>query len=141
MMIPIAPNVPAHQARSPAAQLIAPPAQPEPNGSYPDRIVLRARGRVHPVRVDDVVMLDSEAPYLVVHTALGTIRVRASLSDVEKMLDPDHFARVHRGTVVRIDQVAEVIQRDRGDCDLRLRNGMMTRLARRRAPSFARAIG
>ena len=55
----------------------------------------------------------------------------ATLTELETGLDPGRFVRIHRGTLVRLDQVREVIPASHGDYDLVLREGDVLKLSRR----------
>ncbi|EQD26044.1 response regulator receiver protein, partial [mine drainage metagenome] len=46
-------------------------------------------------------------------------------------LDPAQFLRVHRGHLLRADQIVSVTPRAHGDADLRLRDGSTLLLSRR----------
>ncbi|EQD55176.1 response regulator receiver protein, partial [mine drainage metagenome] len=46
-------------------------------------------------------------------------------------LDPAQFLRVHRGHLVRADQIVSVTSRAHGDAELRLRDGSTLLLSRR----------
>jgi two-component system LytT family response regulator len=56
---------------------------------------------------------------------------RATMAELEAGLDPERFARIHRGTLVRVDCVREVVPASHGDYDVLLRDGTSLRLSRR----------
>jgi two-component system LytT family response regulator len=53
------------------------------------------------------------------------------MAELEAGLDPAVFARIHRGTLVRIECVREVIPAAHGDFDVVLDDGTELRLSRR----------
>ncbi len=57
--------------------------------------------------------------------------MRATLAELEAGLDPARFARIHRGMLVRLDCVREVIPSTHGDCDVVLDDGAVLKLSRR----------
>ena len=61
----------------------------------------------------------------------STHLVRATMAELEAGLDAAAFARIHRGTLVRIDCVREVIPAAHGDFDVVLDDGTELRLSRR----------
>ncbi len=65
------------------------------------------------------------------HLADATHLVRATLAELEAGLDPAVFARIHRGTIVRLDCVREVIPAAHGDFDVVLTDGAVLKLSRR----------
>jgi len=68
-----------------------------------------------------------------VHTRRGIHTLRATLESLEARLDPAHFARVHRSTVVNIDQIAEIQPWFHGDYTVRLMDGSEIAWSRRYA--------
>ena len=91
------------------------------------RLVARLGDSYHVVRVDDVDWLEAEGNYVRLHTAGGTHLMRSTLRDLEGMLDPKRFVRIHRGTVVNIERVASIRPVSHGDCDVILRSGRSLR--------------
>jgi two-component system LytT family response regulator len=43
-----------------------------------------------------------------IYTADNTLILRETMKDLEKRLDPRRFQRVHRSTIVNLDQVKQV---------------------------------
>lgn len=70
------------------------------------------------------------ANYAELHLAKAT-HVRATMAELEAGLDPTTFARIHRGTLVRLDCVREVIPSAHGDYDVLLNDGTTLTLSRR----------
>jgi DNA-binding LytR/AlgR family response regulator len=48
--------------------------------------------------------------------------VRRSIKDLEQQLDPTQFWRVHRGTIVRVDQIVKAKRDLRGRYSISLRS-------------------
>jgi two-component system LytT family response regulator len=63
--------------------------------------------------------------YVRLHCGAASYLLRQSVGGLEARLDPRHFARVHRSTIVRIDQLA--VLETAGGLAIGLRDG--TRLA------------
>lgn len=108
---------------------------------FRSHLFVRVEGQVEPLAVDDIVWLEAKRPYVLVHLIDRTVPVRASMTRVESHLDPDRFLRVHRSTIVRVDRIAQMTRRERGDYDLRLADGATVRLARRRAGRLISVVG
>jgi len=90
---------------------------------YLDRIGVRSIGRVEQVRVSDILWLEAAGNY--VNLCLGARQVlhRMPLSRLEALLDPAVFLRVHRGAIVRRDQVGRLETVGDGSYRLVLRCG------------------
>jgi two-component system LytT family response regulator len=92
---------------------------------------VRTRDRFLIVPAAEVRWIGAAANYAELHLARGTHLVRATLNELEAGLDPTRFARIHRGTLVRLDCVREVIPASHGDYDVVLDDGTPLKLSRR----------
>lgn len=73
-----------------------------------ERIFVRHRDRIVPVRVEDIARLEAADDYVTVHAGGHTYLVSLSLADLERRLDPTRFRRVHRSHVVNLDHVVSL---------------------------------
>jgi len=73
------------------------------------------------VPVDEVVFFQADQKYTTVATAGRDYLVRKSIKELEQALDPDKFWRIHRGIIVRVDQIAAAKRDLRGRFTLTLR--------------------
>ncbi|MEQ1833919.1 MAG: LytTR family DNA-binding domain-containing protein [Candidatus Eisenbacteria bacterium] len=97
-----------------------------------ERFAVRTRDRYVLVPAADVHWIAAAGNYAELHTSDGaTHLVRSTLTELEAGLDPVRFARIHRGTLVRLDQVREVVPATHGDYDLVLLDGTILKLSRR----------
>jgi two-component system LytT family response regulator len=107
-------------------------APPGPDGARRiERFAVRTRDRFVIVPAADVRWIGSAANYAELHLAGATHLVRATLAELEAGLDAARFARIHRGTIVRLDCVREVIPASHGDYDVVLDDGTALKLSRR----------
>ena len=74
------------------------------------------------VPVDEVVYFRADAKYTSVVTRDKEHLVRRAISKLESQLDPDKFWRIHRGIIVRVDQIASASRDLRGRYVLTLRD-------------------
>lgn len=96
-----------------------------------ERFAVRTRDRFVIVPARDVRWIGSAANYAELHAAGATYLVRATLAELEAGLDAEAFARIHRGTIVRVDCVREVVPSVHGDFDVVLDDGAVLRMSRR----------
>jgi two-component system LytT family response regulator len=64
------------------------------------------------------------------HAAGQTHVLRATMKELEEMLDPRLFQRVHRSTIVNLARVAALRPHLNGECFLRLQSGQEIKLSR-----------
>lgn len=105
-------------------------------GRRPTRIATQSGQRFHLIDVADIERLEASRNYVLVHTAGGEYLTRATLTSLEKRLDPSEFLRVHRGHVVRIDAVKAVDRLGSGDVSVRMRDDAEVPIARGRRREF-----
>jgi two-component system LytT family response regulator len=98
---------------------------------YLSRFVVKTRGRVLLVKIDDVDSLEASGNYVELRSGKQSYLVRETLNDVERKLDPQRFARVHRSTIVNLDRVQELQPWSHGDFIVVLKDGTKLRLSRR----------
>jgi two-component system LytT family response regulator len=92
-----------------------------------ERLVVKSRGRVYFVRVDEIDWIETAGHYLVLHVAREEHVIRERIKALDERLDPDRFVRIHRSIIVNIDRVKELAPTFHGEYELELRDG--TRLA------------
>lgn len=86
-----------------------------------DRLSARVGDRVDVLRVRDVVFFRAENKYVVAYTAGASYVLTQTLDQLERELDPQRFARVHRSVIVSLDAVASIEAGFAGTFSLRLR--------------------
>ena len=109
-------------ARTPVAVLPAP--------RYLEKFSVRIGHRTLFIRVDSVAWIGADGDYAALHAGERTYIVRESLHQLARQLDPSRFVRVHRSSIVRLDQVAEMQPLTNRDAMLRLHDGTPVRVSR-----------
>jgi two-component system LytT family response regulator len=106
------------------------PAAAVERPAYLTRLSFRQDDHSVIVNVADVVWIEAEDYYVLVHTREGRHLVRAPLASFEGRLDPQQFVRVHRAAIVNIQDVREV--HDAGGLLLVLSDGSHVPVSRAR---------
>jgi len=102
---------------------------PAPDGCA-DRFAVREHGRIVFVAADAIEAVESAGNYVVLAAPPHRHLLRTSLTEIAAQLDPDRFARIHRGTIVRLDRVRSLAPEAHGDCEVRMASGARYRLSR-----------
>jgi two-component system, LytTR family, response regulator len=105
------------------------PAAPE-RPAYLARLSFRQDDHTLVVNVDEVIWIEAEDYYVLVHTRRGRHMVRTPLASFEERLDPQRFIRVHRAAIVNVQDVREV--HDVGGLLLVLSDGSQVPVSRSR---------
>jgi two-component system LytT family response regulator len=96
-----------------------------------ERISVRSIGRVEQVRVADILWVESAGNYVKLCLAAREVLHRIPLSRLETLLDPAVFLRVHRGALVRREQIGALATVGDGSYRLSLRCGAQLAVSER----------
>lgn len=105
-----------------------------------DRLVARVGERDVIIPVGEVELITADDVYAAVHAWRRRYLVRTPLDELERLLAPDRFLRVHRSYIVPVASVVAVRRRGSGVV-LELRNGSTVPVSRRRRGELARLHG
>ena len=78
------------------------------NAAYLKWIKVRHGEEVRLISVEDIYYFKAEDKYTVVKTREGESLIKKSIRLLNEELDPDHYWRIHRGTIVNVNQIAKV---------------------------------
>jgi len=106
-------------------------ADVDPAANRFEKIInIKDRGQIFRVEVDDIERTDAAGDYMCIYTAAQTLILRETMKDLEKRLDPRRFQRVHRSTIVNLDNVKSVKPHTNGECFLVLGSGTQIKVSR-----------
>jgi len=91
--------------------------------AYATRFLIRDTRDLYFVATDDVEWADAQGNYVRLHAGGKSHMLRRSFSDFEASLDPRKFVRIHRSTIVNLEQVARLTPEGHGEYTITLRNG------------------
>lgn len=111
------------------ARLVAALA-PADCAGYRDRIVVKNGGRLILVRTRDIEWIEAEGNYALIHSGGESHLVRETIANLEGQLDPAHFRRIHRSTIVNVDRIREIRPQAHGDARVILETGAQLTLSR-----------
>ena len=94
------------------------------------RLMVKSRGRIYFVRIDDIQHIEAAGNYVSLWVAGTEHLIRETLNAIEKQLDPEKFVRIHRSTIVNIEFVREIQSQSSGDYILLMRDGRKLTLSR-----------
>jgi len=118
-----------------------PPAEEEiATTRYEKLINVKDRGQIFRVDVDTIERIDAAGDYMCIYTADNSLILRETMKDLEKRLDPRTFQRVHRSTIVNLDQVRQVKPHTNGECFLVLESGAKVKVSRSYRDVVARFV-
>ncbi len=79
-----------------------------PAGEKLRRIVIRDRGEIHIIPVEDVSYLEAQDDYVMIYTGNRRFLKQKTMKFFEENLDEMQFLRVHRSYIVKLDRVDRI---------------------------------
>jgi two-component system LytT family response regulator len=116
------------------------PAEDENAGRYERMINIKDRGQIFRVDVDTIEHIEAAGDYMCIYTGDNSLILRETMKDLERRLDPRVFQRVHRSTIVNLDQVRQVKPHTNGECFLVLDSGAEVKVSRSYRDVVARFV-
>ena len=109
-----------------------PAAQGAPHAArrYASMLPIRVGRETIRLDVGTIDWIDAAGDYMCVHAAGQTHVLRATMKELEQMLDPQVFQRVHRSTIVNLARVRSLRPHLNGECFLKLESGQEVKLSR-----------
>jgi two-component system LytT family response regulator len=108
---------------------------------YAARLTARRRDTLTVVAVDDVDWIEGADDYACLHVGARRHLTDDRLRELEGMLDPARFVRVHRSALVNLGRVREIEEGRWGDAVAVLRDGTRVRVSRTRRAALMAALG
>ena len=116
------------------------PAEEENLGRFEKLINVKDRGQIFRVDVDTIEHIEAAGDYMCIYTGDNSLILRETMKDLERRLDPRVFQRVHRSTIVNLDQVRQVKPHTNGECFLVLDSGAEVKVSRSYRDVVARFV-
>jgi len=104
--------------------------RPAADHTHLERFAFKDGDRSVVLKAAEIVWIEAEDYYVLVHSKQGRHLVRASLASLEQRLDPQRFLRVHRTAIVNVEEVRSF--HDAGRLTLTLSNGATVLVSRSR---------
>ena len=101
----------------------------------PERLLIKKLGREFLIQTNDIEWIEASGNYANLHIKDSVYPMRITMDKLEKLL-PSNFTRIHRSTIVNLEQIQEIQALDMGDYEVRLHNQITLTLSRRYRENF-----
>jgi two-component system, LytTR family, response regulator len=101
------------------------------------RILVRDRGQIFPLAIDEIQYLKSDSKYTLIAARGSNFYVRITLAELEPRLPAQRFLRVHRNAIVNLDFVDSMKPDEQSQLEMTMRDGSKL-LANREASKLLR---
>jgi two-component system LytT family response regulator len=95
-----------------------------------DRLIVRSSGRIYFVATSDIDWCEAAGNYIRLHAGARTHFMRETMARLQEVLDPAHFVRIHRSTIVNVDRIQELRSTFNGEYLVLLSDGTRLTLSR-----------
>jgi two-component system LytT family response regulator len=99
-------------------------------GGRLERILVRDRGRIFPLSLNEIAYLKADSKYTAIAARGQTFLVRIGISELEAQLDPARFIRIHRSALVNLDFVDSMRADEQSQLVIQMRDGMVLTASR-----------
>ena len=114
----------------PISRLAAEPYKAHEFMATSRKLVVRSKGKVEFLRVDEIDWIEAQHNYLRIHIGNEVHQFRQTITEIEMRLQPDRFLRIHRSLIVNIDRIRHLQACGYGEYLVVLRNGKNLPLSR-----------
>jgi two-component system LytT family response regulator len=101
-----------------------------PAAAKPDRITVKADGRLVFLKPEEIVRVEAADNYVMLHLVNGRLMLRETMTAIEARLGTAGFARINRSAIVQLDQIREIQPAQHGDYTVVMRDGTKLPLSR-----------
>ena len=102
------------------------------------KLAIKSAGKIELVTVDDIDWIEADGNYVSIHTGARTHLMRETLGNLQRRLDPNKFARIHRSYLVNVDHVQRLDPDSHGEFAVELADGTHLTLTRTYRDDFLR---
>jgi two-component system LytT family response regulator len=95
------------------------------------RLLVEENGRGTLLALNQIDWVESDRNYLKLYVGNHTYTVRGTIESIEGKLDPEHFLRINRKSLVRIDFIRELQKWSHGEYQVILKSGQTLMWTRR----------
>ncbi|RZJ09077.1 MAG: response regulator transcription factor [Rubrivivax sp.] len=106
----------------------------DPTSACWTQVCVRSVGVIETIALASVNWIEGAGNYVQLHLADRCVLHRVPMQRLEQHLDPAQFQRVHRGAIVRVDQIARLSFADDGQRRLHLHCGAVAPVSERYLP-------
>lgn len=87
------------------------------------RIAVKSGTKIEIIAVSDIIYLESEGDYVMIHTKSGKYLKEKTMKYFEQHLDPETFIRIHRSFIININEISRIELFEKESYIVKLKNG------------------
>jgi two-component system LytT family response regulator len=99
-------------------------------------LLIKAGARLLFLKMAEIKWVEAERDYVRLHLEKDSHFIRETMNNLEKRLDKNGFIRIHRSTIVNVNEICEILPLLGGDYSVVMRDKTQLTLSRRYRSSF-----
>jgi len=107
---------------------------------HPDTLLVKKLGKEFLIKTETIDWVEAAGNYANLHVGAATYPMRITMARLEKLLPDKTFVRIHRSSIVNLNQVDHIEPQDAGDHLLTLKNGRQLNFSRRYREAFKEVL-
>jgi len=108
-----------------------PPPASAPVQESSQLLLIKSAGRLLFLKMSDLKWVEAERDYLRLHLEKDSHFIRDTMNNFQQRLDKNGFIRIHRSTIVNVNEIGEILPLPGGDYTVILRDKTKLTLSRR----------
>ncbi|MBT9332451.1 LytR/AlgR family response regulator transcription factor [Paracidobacterium acidisoli] len=97
---------------------------------YPRRLLVPNGAKESFISVSEIEWIEAADYYSCLHVGARSLMLRETIRQLACTLDPKKFVRIHRSTIVNVDQVREIFREGRSEGSVVLLNGQRLKMSK-----------
>ena len=104
------------------------------------RVLIKCDRKVHFVKEHEIIFVEAAGNYVHVSLVDDTLLTRSSLNRLGALLSTERFVRIHRSTIVNLDQICHLEPQAGGEYLVTLNSGKQLKASRRHVCDLMKSI-
>lgn len=105
------------------------------------RIPIKLGNKTYLLPPSNISYIIASGYYAEIYTADKKLVIRESLNNLEDILDTNNFIRIHRSTIININQIKEIVHSGYSEIDARMNDDKLLRISKSNKKQFLKLIG
>jgi len=106
-----------------------------------DKIVVKSNSNIQVIPLEEVLFIESEDDYVMIHTAKGKYLKHQTMKFYEAHLDASKFVRIHRSFIVKLAEINKIEKYGKDTYQVILKNGKDLKVSRSRYQELISILG
>ena len=113
----------------------------QPSTNYSEKLPIKLGNKIFFIKTSDIIYISASGYYAEIFTAEKKYLLRDSLSNLINSLDPNKFIRIHRSTIINLNETGELINSNYGEIDIKMNDNKLFRISKSYKKEFLIKMG